>query len=63
MAKGKVRNRVKGGNTYKTDKKGNNIIPVMYCGSIVGYGNYMAGSVNGEMICDKDGKPIPYRTL
>lgn len=37
--------------------------PVLFAGKHVGYGNYMAGVVNGELVVDKNGKPIPYKQI
>ena len=35
----------------------------MYRGSTAGKGNYVAGMVDGVMVADDTGKPIPFRNL
>ena len=42
---------------------GKEVIPVLYYGKPVGHGKYMSGKVNNEMICDSNGKPLPYRGI
>ena len=37
--------------------------PVLFAGKHAGYGTYMAGVVNGEMVVDNNGKPIPYKQI
>tara|TARA_B100001939_G_C16888223_1_gene594087 strand:+ start:906 stop:1133 length:228 start_codon:yes stop_codon:yes gene_type:complete len=37
--------------------------PVLFAGKHAGYGTYMAGVVNGEMVVDSKGKPIPYKQI
>jgi len=37
--------------------------PVLFAGKHMGYGTYMAGAVNGEMVVDSKGKPIPYKQI
>lgn len=39
---------------------GKMVLPVKYCGSAAGYGNYVAGIVNGVLVVDERGKPIPF---
>ena len=41
--------------------EGKAVTPVKYSGSAVGNGNYTAGLVNGVMVLDERGKPIPFR--
>ena len=41
--------------------EGKTVTPVKYSGSAVGHGNYTAGLVNGVMVLDGRGKPIPFR--
>ena len=36
------------------------VSPVKYCGSAVGLSNYVAGIVNGVIVVDERGKPIPF---
>lgn len=49
--------------TYKRTPDGKVIKPVKYMGKHIGHGNYIAGAVEGEIIVDRDGKPIPYKSL
>jgi len=42
---------------------GKEVIPVLYYGKPVGHGKYMSGKVNNEMICDSNGKPLPYHGI
>ena len=42
---------------------GKEVVPVLYYGKPVGHGKYMSGKVNNEMICDSNGKPLPYRGI
>ena len=42
---------------------GKTVMPVSYCGAGAGFGNYMAGMVNGETVLDERGKPIPFRNF
>lgn len=49
---GKGRNKVR----YLGDKE---VKPVLYCGKWEGYGSYMSGTVDGETVRDKKGKPLP----
>jgi len=37
--------------------------PVLFAGKHAGYGTYMAGVVNGEMVVDNNGKPVPYKQI
>ena len=41
--------------------EGNMVTPAKYFGASAGYGNYMAGMVNGALVRDGGGKPIPFR--
>lgn len=34
-----------------------------YFGIHAGHGNYMAGTVDGDLVCDSNGKPIPYKKI
>ena len=40
--------------------EGKMVIPVQFDGSSAGYGNYMAGMVNGAMVLDESGKPMRF---
>ena len=43
---------------------GKKVKPVLYVGSHVGHGRYMATQEeNGKLVVDKDGKPIPYSQI
>jgi len=35
----------------------------MYVGTSVGKGRYLSGAVDGELVCDTNGKPMPYRSI
>lgn len=40
---------------------GKKVKPVLYVGSHVGHGRYMATQEeNGKLVTDKDGRPVPY---
>tara|TARA_Y100000034_G_scaffold13458_1_gene14109 strand:- start:100 stop:303 length:204 start_codon:yes stop_codon:yes gene_type:complete len=40
------------------------VVPVMYDGHYVGNGGqYMAGMVNGKLVEDKNGKPLPLKAV
>lgn len=41
----------------------NAVSPIWYHGSHQGHGNYMAGTCNGETVCDKTGKPVPFKQI
>jgi len=60
----------KGNNTAARDKtpsfktiNGQMVKPVLYAGSGVGHGKYMAGVLGNDMIRDANGKPIPYASI
>jgi hypothetical protein len=36
---------------------------VYYYGKHLGHGAFMAGAVNGELILDKDGRPLPLKSV
>lgn len=43
---------------------GKKVKPVLYVGSHVGHGRYMATQEeNGKLVMDKEGKPIPYSRI
>ena len=43
---------------------GKKVKPVLYIGSHVGHGRYMATQEeNGKLVMDKEGKPIPYSQI
>jgi len=37
--------------------------PVKYHGKGAGHGIYMTGEVNGNLVCDAKGKPIPLKSI
>jgi hypothetical protein len=44
--------------------EGKKVKPVLYVGTAVGHGRYIAGQdESGKMILDRGGKPIPYRLI
>lgn len=45
---------------YHNDKL---VTPVWYHGSRFGHGNYMAAAIDGVTQEDKNGKPIPFRSI
>ena len=43
---------------------GKKVKPVLYVGSHVGHGRYIATQEeNGKLVLDKEGKPIPYSQI
>lgn len=38
---------------------GEKVIPVLYNGRATGNGKYYTGEVNGKLVCDSNGKPLP----
>lgn len=53
----------KGEITEKT-YEGKKVKPVMYVGTHVGHGKYMAAQEEGgKMVADQDGRPIPYSQI
>lgn len=50
-------------NSYRM-LNGKEVRPVKYIGKNVGHGGtYMAGSVDGELVVDATGRPIPYKRI
>ena len=43
--------------------QGKELKAVMYVGTSVGKGRYLSGAVDGELVCDSNGKPLPYRII
>lgn len=43
--------------------QGKELKAVMYVGTSVGKGRYLSGAVDGELVCDPQGKPLPYRII
>ena len=40
--------------------QGKELKPCLYDGRAVGRGKYLSGSVDGDIVTDESGKPIPY---
>jgi hypothetical protein len=49
-------------NTYRS-YQGQEVRPVLYAGKHAGHGTYMAGMVNGQLVADSTGRPIPYKQI
>jgi hypothetical protein len=43
--------------------QGKEMKPCLYIGKLVGQGKYMSGHVDGDVIRDSQGKPIPYHQI
>ena len=43
--------------------QGKEFKPCLYDGRAVGKGKYMTGSINGDIIVDSNGKPMPFRSI
>jgi len=55
-ASSKGKNKVR----YLGDKE---VRPVLYCGKWEGYGSYMSGTVDGELVRDSNGKPLSLKQI
>jgi len=42
---------------------GQEVRPSLYVGRAVGQGTYMSAAINNELICDENGKPLPFRNI
>jgi hypothetical protein len=42
---------------------GKKITPVLYNGRACGHGKYFAGEVDGKLVVDDDGKPVPFAQI
>ena len=49
-------------NSYRV-RNGKEVRPVKYFGKNAGYGTYMAGSIDGQLVTDSTGRPIPYKAI
>ena len=49
-------------NSYRI-RNGKEVRPVKYYGKNAGYGTYMAGSRDGQLVPDSTGRPIPYKAI
>ena len=61
MSKNSQINRGVGQRTRMLDDKV--VKATLYFGKHAGHGKYMAGTVDGELVCDENGKPIPLRMI
>jgi hypothetical protein len=52
--------KVKGRVRYTGGKE---VKPTLYCGKWEGHGSYMSGTVDGELVCDKNGKPLSLKQI
>ena len=43
--------------------KGQEVRASLYVGRAVGQGTYMSAAINNELICDENGKPLPFRSI
>jgi hypothetical protein len=43
--------------------EGKQVKPVLYCGKHEGYGTYIAGAIDGELVCSSNGKPLPFKQI
>ena len=43
--------------------KGQEVRPSLYVGKAVGQGTYMSAAINNELICNENGKPLPFRSI
>jgi len=37
--------------------------PTLYCGRWEGYGSYISGTVDGELVRDSNGKPLSFKQI
>ena len=44
-------------------RNGKEVRPVKYFGKNAGHGTYMAGSIDGQLVTDSTGRPIPYKAI
>ncbi len=43
---------------------GKKVKPTLYVGTAVGHGRYIAAQdESGKLVCDREGRPIPYREI
>ena len=49
-------------NSYR-GRNGKEVRPVKYFGKNSGHGTYMAGSIDGQLVTDSTGRPIPYKAI
>ncbi len=61
QSKNQKANRGKGQKVRMLD--GKEVKPVKYIGTWRGHGRYMTGSVNDQLVCDANGKPLPLRQI
>lgn len=39
---------------------GKEVRPIMYVGRHLGHGKYIAGTIDGQLVCDPTGKPLKF---
>ena len=49
-------------NSYRV-RNGKEVRPVRYYGKHAGYGTYMGGSIDGQLVTYSTGRPIPYKAI
>jgi hypothetical protein len=53
--------------TRQTQRKryyqGKEMKPCLYIGKLVGKGRYMSGSIDGQIIMDEQGNPMPFHAI
>lgn len=42
---------------------GKKVVAVLYNGKAIGHGKYFTGEVEGKLVCDESGKPLPFRQI
>ena len=64
MAKGKGNNTSNRNRetSYRT-VRGKTVVPVLYAGRSLGHGQYIAGTIDGVLVCNSLGIPIPYKQI
>jgi|7_EtaG_2_1085326.scaffolds.fasta_scaffold159113_2 hypothetical protein len=60
MGKSNKRDKDFGRRRYVGDKIA---VPVKYYGRGAGHGNYLAGKVDGDLVRDSTGRPLPWREV
>lgn len=52
------------GNTQKVRMLDGKIVKtVLYIGRALGHGKYFTGEVDGQLVCDSEGKPLPFNQI
>jgi hypothetical protein len=63
MASSKNSRNNRGKGVLKRVHNGNTVKPVLICGNQVGWGKYMGGEVDGTVVRDDFGRPLPLRQI